>query len=57
MLSLTRDLHEWQASFDFVKAQNGNFQFRFRVQLMDLPDLHLDYDQRSRPVGFRSPGE
>lgn len=50
ILSLTRDLHEWQASFNFVKAQNGNFQFTFRVQLTDLPDLHLDYDQRNTPV-------
>ncbi len=50
-LSLTRNLHEWQASFDFVKAQNGNFQFRFRVQLTDLPDLHLDYDQRNQQGG------
>ncbi len=54
ILSLSRDLHEWQASFDFVKAQNGNFQFRFRVQLTSLPDLHLDYDQRNQPTLLRS---
>ncbi|MGH7476355.1 MAG: twin-arginine translocase subunit TatC [Longimicrobiales bacterium] len=53
-LSLTRDLHEWQASFDFLRAQNGNFSMRFRVQLTDMPDLHLDYDQRSETaVGAR----
>ena len=47
VLTLTRDLHEWQANFDFIKAQNGNFALQFRVQLMDIPDLKLDYDQRT----------
>ncbi len=55
LLSLTRDLHEWQANFDFVKAQNGNFQFRFRVELTNLPDLHLDYDQHNQPVPAPAP--
>ncbi|MBW3552868.1 MAG: hypothetical protein KY466_05130 [Gemmatimonadetes bacterium] len=49
MLTLTRDLHRWQANFDFTKAQNGNFAFSFRVNLLDNPDLKLDYDQRTDP--------
>ncbi|HUH11896.1 MAG TPA: putative LPS assembly protein LptD, partial [Longimicrobiales bacterium] len=49
MLTLSRDLHRWQANFDFVRAQNGNFTFQFRVSLRDNPDLKLDYEQRSDP--------
>jgi LptD protein len=56
ILSLNRDLHEWEASFDFIKAQNGNFAFQFRVQLKDLPDLHLDYNQRNQPISSPLPG-
>ncbi len=43
VLTLTRDLHEWEAHFDFVKAQNGNFSFQFRVNLRANPDLKFDY--------------
>ncbi|MGH7482424.1 MAG: putative LPS assembly protein LptD, partial [Longimicrobiales bacterium] len=49
-LNLARDLHEWQANFAFSKAPNGNFIFNFLVRLTDLPDLKLDYDQRSFPA-------
>ncbi|NIP81069.1 MAG: hypothetical protein GWM90_18360, partial [Gemmatimonadetes bacterium] len=49
VLTLSRDLHRWQANFDFIKAQNGNFAMQFRVQLRDNPDLKLDYDQRTDP--------
>jgi hypothetical protein len=48
-LTLSRDLHRWQANFDFIKAQNGNFAMQFRVELRDNPDLKLDYDQRTDP--------
>jgi hypothetical protein len=48
-LTLTRDLHRWQANFDFIKAPNGNFAMQFRVHLLDNPDLKLDYDQRTDP--------
>ena len=51
ILTLTRDLHRWQANFDFLKARNGNFAFQFRVELRDNPDLKLDYDQRTRGGG------
>ena len=39
ILSLRRDLHRWSATFDFLRASNGNFTFEFRVSLNDLPDL------------------
>ena len=45
-LSLTRRLHDFDANFDFIKAQNGNFLFMFRVQLRASPDLKVDYTQR-----------
>ncbi len=37
------------AIFDFVKAQNGNFSFQFRVHLRANPDLKIDYEQRDLP--------
>jgi hypothetical protein len=49
ILTLTRAMHDWDANFDFVKAQNGNFSFQFRVQLRANPELKVDYDQRSLP--------
>ncbi len=52
VLTLTRTLHDWDANFDFVKAQNGRFSFQFRVALRANPDIKLDYEQRDRrPFG------
>jgi hypothetical protein len=48
VLTLTRSLHDWDANFDFVKAQNGNFSFQFRVALRANQDIKLDYEQRDR---------
>lgn len=48
IITLTRDLHRWRANFNFVKTQTGNFAFVFRVDLIDNPDLKLDYNQHSR---------
>jgi hypothetical protein len=50
VLTLGRDLHRWQANFDFIKSPNGNFVMQFRVRLLDNPDLKLDYDQRTDPA-------
>lgn len=44
-IHLDRDLHEWRASFDFVRNLNGNVAFYFRIALLDLPDLKFDYNQ------------
>jgi len=46
ILTLTRSLHDWDANFNFVKAQNGNFSFTFNVQLRANQDIKLDYEQR-----------
>ncbi|HEY0303634.1 MAG TPA: putative LPS assembly protein LptD, partial [Longimicrobiales bacterium] len=55
ILTFTRQMHDWDANFDFVKAQNGNFSFQFRVSLRANPDLKFDYHQRSniRPTTTR----
>ncbi|HEX6067052.1 MAG TPA: putative LPS assembly protein LptD, partial [Longimicrobiales bacterium] len=47
ILTFTRQMHDWDANFDFVKAQNGNFSFQFRVSLRANPDIKFDYHQRS----------
>jgi Tat protein translocase TatC len=46
-VSLARELHEWRASFRFVRNANGNFAFFFSIFLTDLPDLRYDYQQTS----------
>ena len=46
-IRLTRDLHRWQAHFDFLQTATGNWSFRFEVSLTDNRDLKFDYDQRS----------
>jgi hypothetical protein len=53
VLTLSRRLHDWDANFDFVRAQNGNFSFQFRVHLRANPDIKLDYSQTDAP-GIRS---
>ncbi len=45
VVRLERDLHEWRASFNFVRNPNGNFAFYFSISLTDLPELKFDYDQ------------
>jgi hypothetical protein len=54
-VQLTRNLHRWEAHFDFRKAATGNWSFRFEVALTDQEDLHFDYSQRSHqgPSGDR----
>ncbi|MBM4186478.1 MAG: twin-arginine translocase subunit TatC [Gemmatimonadetes bacterium] len=44
-LNLTRDLHDWRATFTFLRNPNGNFSFSFLISLIDLPDLKFDYRQ------------
>jgi hypothetical protein len=56
-IRLTRDLHRWEAHFDFLQTATGNWQFRFEVSLTDNRDLKFDYQQRNldpgRPSSFR----
>ncbi|MBI1723654.1 MAG: LPS-assembly protein LptD [Gemmatimonadetes bacterium] len=47
VVRLDRDLHDWRATFTFVKSANGNFVFSFFIQLIDQPDIKFDYDQRN----------
>lgn len=44
-LRLQRDLHDWRASFNFLKSPNGNFALYFSVYLLNLPDIKFDYNQ------------
>lgn len=44
-IALSRDLHDWRASFNFLRNANGNFAFYFAVFLTDLPDIRFDYNQ------------
>ncbi len=53
MISFTRELHRWEANFDFRRTVTGNWAFRFEVALSDNRDLKFDYQQydRSDPLG------
>jgi hypothetical protein len=54
VVRLTRDLHEWDASFGFRQTAMGNWSFQFEVALKANRDLSFDYEQRSLPgqAGF-----
>lgn len=52
-IRLTRDLHRWEAHFDFLQTATGNWQFRFEVSLTDNQDLKFDYQQRNLDAGRR----
>jgi hypothetical protein len=47
VVRLDRDMHDWRATFSFVKSPNGNFLFNFFIQLLDQPDIKFEYDQRN----------
>jgi hypothetical protein len=47
VVRLERDLHRWRATFNFVKAPNGNFAFNFYISLLDQPDIKFDYQQQT----------
>jgi hypothetical protein len=53
-IRLTRDLHRWQANFDFLQTATGNWSFRFEVSLLDNRDLKFDYDQQNLDLGRRT---
>ena len=52
-IRLTRDLHRWNANFDFLQTATGNWSFRFQVSLTDNRDLKFDYNQRNTDVQDR----
>jgi Tat protein translocase TatC len=47
IVRLERDLRRWRATFNFVKAPNGNFAFNFYITLLDQPDIKFDYQQQT----------
>jgi len=53
-IRLSRDLHRWQANFDFLQTATGNWTFRFEVSLLDNRDLKFDYKQRNLDLGLPS---
>ena len=48
MITFTRQLHRWEANFDFRRTVTGNWAFRFEVALSDNRDLKFDYKQYDR---------
>ncbi len=47
LITLDRALHRWMATFMFSRSPNGNFIFQMSVNLRDVPDLKVDYDQQT----------
>ncbi len=52
LITLDRNLHHWQASFQFSKSPNGNVLFQFYITLRDAPEIKIDYGQQSETTGF-----
>ena len=53
MVSLQRELHDWNAIFAFTQAPNGNFAFNFFIALKAQPELKLDYNKATYRAGER----
>ena len=56
IVSLQREMHDWDAVFAFTRSPNGNFAFNFFIALRAQPDLKFNYDRRSygrTPGGFQ----
>ena len=50
-LQASRDIHDWEAHFDFSQTATGNWTFRFEVSLLDNRDLKFDNLVRDRETG------
>lgn len=50
VIGLSRDIHDWEARFDFIKTATGNWSFRFDVALKANRDFKFDYAQRNQDV-------
>jgi hypothetical protein len=46
IFTLTREMHDWNATFSFLRAPNGNFTFNFHISLKAQPELKFDWDTR-----------
>jgi hypothetical protein len=47
IVTLQRELHDWNATFAFTQAPNGNFAFNFFVALKAQPEVKFNYDRQS----------
>ncbi|MEW5916782.1 MAG: putative LPS assembly protein LptD [Gemmatimonadota bacterium] len=52
VVSLQRELHDWDAVFAFTRSPNGNFAFNFFIQLKAQPDIKFDYNKNTLPRGI-----
>ncbi len=52
VVSLQRELHDWDAVFAFTKSPNGNFAFNFFIALKAQPDIKFDYNRSTLPRGI-----
>lgn len=52
VVSLQRELHDWDAIFAFSRSPNGNFSFNFFIALKAQPDLKFNYDRPQYPRGY-----
>jgi hypothetical protein len=52
LFTLTRELHDWNATFAFMRAPNGNFTFNFHIALKAQPDIKFDWDTRDYGRGY-----
>jgi len=52
VVSLQRELHDWDAIFAFSRSPNGNFSFNFFIALKAQPDLKFNYDRPQFPRGY-----
>jgi len=55
-IRVTRDMYDWEASFGFRQAVNGNWTFQFEVSLKANRDLRFDYEQRNLDGGSSAGG-
>ncbi len=47
MISVQRDMYDWEATFGFRQSVNGNWLFRFEVSLKANRDLRFDHETRN----------
>jgi hypothetical protein len=55
IVSLQREMHDWDAVFSFTRAPNGNFAFLFHIALRAQPDIKFDFPRRDYPRDFTGP--
>ena len=52
VVSLQREMHDWDAIFAFSRSPNGNFSFNFFIALRAQPDIKFNYDRPQFPRGY-----